>query len=178
MWLNDSFDDSFEVYLSFSSAISEFTSVNSTNLCSEIDSTGVQSPHLVLFPTLYKNREGVQSTPFEAMLEPPVLLECLVSVWAYIPCSPSLIHFFNFVRIYVQRSSVSHMVCSPEFPSNSNPSTFLIVSHTAYFFRIFLSEMASSLSYLSGGNTPCIPVSIALATWCSLSWIYGIANTM
>ena len=37
-------------------------------------------PHIIPFPTLYKNKEGIQSTPSEAMLEPPVLLACLASV--------------------------------------------------------------------------------------------------
>ena len=68
-------------------------------------------------------------------------------------CSPSLIQFFDFVIIYVWRSSVNHMVCSPWFPSNSNPNTFLIVAHSVSFFRIFLRDMASYLSSLSGGNT-------------------------
>ena len=36
--------------------------------------------HIVPFPTLYKNKEVIQSTPSEAMLEPPVLLACLASV--------------------------------------------------------------------------------------------------
>ena len=37
-------------------------------------------PHLVPFPTLYKHKERIQSTPFEVMLEPPVLLVCLAYV--------------------------------------------------------------------------------------------------
>ena len=36
--------------------------------------------HLVPFPKLYKNKEGIKSTPFEAMLERPYLLSCLASV--------------------------------------------------------------------------------------------------
>ena len=37
-------------------------------------------PHLVPFTSLYKNNEGIKSTPFEAMLEPQVLFSCLASV--------------------------------------------------------------------------------------------------
>ena len=40
-------------------------------------------PHLFLFPTLYKNKEGIQLTPSEAMLEPPFLFTCLASVVKY-----------------------------------------------------------------------------------------------
>ena len=37
-------------------------------------------PHLVPFLTLYKNKEGIKSTPSELMLEPPVCLACMASV--------------------------------------------------------------------------------------------------
>ena len=37
-------------------------------------------PHLIPFPALYKNKDGIQSTPSEAILEPPVLFACLASV--------------------------------------------------------------------------------------------------
>ena len=42
-----------------------------------LESRCIVPPHLVLFPTLYKNEEGIQYNPSEAMLEPIVLLACL-----------------------------------------------------------------------------------------------------
>ena len=37
-------------------------------------------PHPVPFPTLYKNKKAIQSTPSEVTLEPPVLWACLDSM--------------------------------------------------------------------------------------------------
>ena len=95
----------------------------------------------------------------------------------------SMLSFHNslFSKKYiisVRRSSVSHMVCSPGFPLSSNPITFLTIVHAASFFRIFLREMAYSLSSLSRGNTSCIPIIIALAIPRSHDQLHHVANAI
>ena len=79
MWLNGPFKIScFGI-----SAKSKFTSVNFINLCSVNEPTEVSTycsaTYRPVSDTVQK-KEGIQSTPFEAMLEPPVLLACLASV--------------------------------------------------------------------------------------------------
>ena len=73
------------------------------------------------------------------------------------PCSPSLIHFSILLK---------YQYGGPQWGRWYAPSTFLIIAHADSFFSIFFREIVSSLSSLYGGNTSCIPVIMALETWC------------